>query len=297
MALRMDALPSYNLYVLGAQRVPARVKLERPSQTRLTALLDAQLAALLDDAREQHPYAPGFRPSDGGIVRLVFALAEPLARLAPHAPSDVPVWSPGVDAKSPAALLAVDGGRRRFLFQALEARRLLSASRPALLFDGRAAVLSEVSGLLFGPKLDAAHVDGALYFTSETVVRRFLDLDGVFRAATDLEVRELFGAAVFTGFDAAILAPTICDTWARRRVMSIRLSGVCTGDVGALAEAAQRCRYTLAVEGGRIVVPREKKPLKDLLKFLSEDFLDSPLRPGHVFEVAGKRPRSAPSTP
>jgi hypothetical protein len=289
----MDVRPTYNLYLLDRKRLPARVKLDRPSQARLGELLEAQLAALLDPERERHPYAPGFRPSDGGIVRLELALPEPLARLAPTAPNDVPVWSAKPDGEGGSALLAVDGARGRFLFQALEARRLLSASRPAILFDGRTASLSEVSGLLVGPKLDAAHVEGALHFTSEAVVRRFLDLDGVFRAATDLEVRELFALPAFTGFDPAILAPSICDTWTRRRVMSIRLSGVCTGDVAALAEAARRCQYALAVDRGCIVVPREKKPLKDLLKFLSEDYLDSPLRPGHVFEVASKRPRAA----
>jgi len=285
----------FNLYALDKARGVWRFKLDRPSQTRLSQILEGQLAELLDGARERHPYAPGFRPSDGGVVALPFSLPPPLAALAPHAPSSLPVWTAAeAERARPKALVAVDGEAARFAFQVLEERKLLSPNRPAILFNEHTSMLSEVRGILLGPRLDAAHVAGTLHFTSESVARRVLDLDGVFRAATDVEISELFSLPAFTGFDEGVLAPSLCDTWVRRRVMSVRLSGVCSSnDVDALVRAASVCKYALAVSGGSIVVPREKKALKDLLKFLSEDYLDSPLRPGHVFEVASKRPRSA----
>ena len=63
--------------------------------------------------------------------------------------------------------------------------------------------------------------------------------------------------------------------------------------VRELQDAAKLCDVSLKVRNGRHVVPQTKAELKEFLKYLSEDFLESPIRPTTIYEVSSKRRRSA----
>jgi hypothetical protein len=284
----------YNLFAILADRQVARIGLAKDSQTSLKTIFDEQASALLDDDRERHPYAPAFIPTDGGIVVLKHKLPPSLSELSPTTPNHIATFThQQVEALEAKAIVAVDPVADRYCFQFVERRNFLGPRRPVLLFGPNANELKELPGIVLGAKLDALHEDGKLYFTSETVVRRFLDLDVIFRASTNDEIREVFGSEKFIGFDeAAVLDPDVSDTWVRRKVMFIKQSNILDVKVGVLQEAAKLCKISLAVTKGKMRVPATKKELKILLKFLSEDFLESPIRPKTIFEVSSKRPHT-----
>jgi hypothetical protein len=283
----------YNLFAILRDHSVARIKLDNPTQKKVSAIFTGQVADLLDEERERHPYAPTFVPTDGGIVELKdgFSLPESLERLSPTMPNDVPMLSHNqVEALDAKAVVAVDLAQSQYCFQSITSNNFLGPKKPVLLFGPNANELKDVPGIVLGSKLDAVYDSGGLYFTSETVVRRFLDLDVVFRESTDDEIREVFGSNKFTGFDEKILDPSVADTWVRRKVMFIQKSNVLDVKIGILQTAAKTCKIGLTVTKNRIELPTTRKELKMLLKFLSEDFLESPLRPATIYEVSSKRP-------
>jgi len=280
----------YNLFAILRDGGVARIPLDRESQITLSNEFESQAEAFLHDDRERHEYAPGFVPTDGGIVELKFKLPPELSRLSPTIPNDVPSLSRSqvleLDAK---ALVAV--GEGQFCFQALDKSRYLGPKRLAILFNANANQVKALPGIVLGEKLEAVHQAGKLYFISETVVRRFLDLDSVFRAATNDEIVEVLSAGVFAPFEPTAVLE-ISDTWARRKIMVIKESQILTTtSLAQFQRAATACNVRLPMSKGKILIPIIKKELKQLLKFLSEDFLASPIRPTTIFEVTAKRPR------
>lgn len=178
------------------------------------------------------------------------------------------------------------------LFQVFDRRQLLLPSRIGLLFKGSQVSRLEDAGLQIGTGLTAIHADGQLYFRSEHQVRRFLDLDAVFRAATDADVVEFGSNSLFAG-TAGMLLPLV-DTILRRKITSILARGLLDGasvtDLSAVA-----VRYGIALEvidsngEPRIQLPATKKLLVPLLRFLSQDYLHCELT-GDRFVTSSKRP-------
>ncbi len=284
----------YNLFTILPENTIARVSLNRESQKSLSDIFQDQAKEILNDDRERHEYAPSFVPTDGGIIELEFNLPAELAQLAPTIPNNIPkLTHEQIRTFTAKAVMAVNPAAGRFAFQAIDRRRFLGPRRPILLFGPEANELKTTNGLVLGEKLDALYEGGYLYFTSETVVRRFLDLDSIFREATDTEIVDLLNSDKFMGFDEnVVLDPSVADTWVRRKVMFIKQSNL-LDEVGVvvLRQAAKECGVTLGGNARKIAVPDTKKELKVLLKFLSEDFLESPIRRKTIFEVSGKRRR------
>lgn len=281
----------YNLFAITKPDAQvSRVRLDAANQKKLGTMIEAQADELLDEDRARHKYAPMFAPTDGGIVTLEFTLPDDIAALTPTIPGQLPVLAiDDVEKCAAKALIAIDGKRERFCFQSVDKRSFLGPRRGVLFFGQDSNKIEDLPGIALAPRLDALYEDGVLYFTSEAVVRRFLSLDAVFNAATDKEVTALLTTSThFTGFTKSILEHT--SQWARRKVSYVQQSNILTMvSAKDLSNAAKLCGIALSMRSGKIVVPSTSPELRELLKFLSEDFLESPLRPKVIFEVHSKK--------
>jgi hypothetical protein len=64
----------------------------------------------------------------------------------------------------------------------------------------------------------------------------------------------------------------MADTWIRRKIASINDSGVLkTHTAVKIKKLAQNCGLNLEVENKRIIIPTDKKKLKEILGFLDEE--------------------------
>lgn len=274
----------FNFYVLSGEiKAPSllRVPLERALQQELTVHFESLRAVFRARTSEPLAYDPGYHPEEGEVFRVAgFQLPTRLRGLGLSAPNVPSVQDSALESERVRALLAAgegpDGGAL-LLFQAIDARQVLRRQGFTFLLDERVFRKNERAGLVIRDALDAVFEEGALYFGSEYVVRRFLDLRALFEEATHQELERFFNEDVFHSLEPLDVL-RLADQWVRRKVKVLHQNRVVERiGVAELLEQAKRYSLKLNVREGRIVLPRTKKDLKLLLRLLDEDFLDSAL--------------------
>jgi len=64
----------------------------------------------------------------------------------------------------------------------------------------------------------------------------------------------------------------MADTWIRRKIAAINDSDVLQNNtVAKIKKLAQRCRFEINIENGKIEIPVDKKKLKEILGFLDNE--------------------------
>lgn len=176
----------------------------------------------------------------------------------------------------------VENGDARVLIQLFESRRLISKEGIAIFFSGDTFRRMSDAGLTLDTKLLAVLEKNTLKFQSFHFLRRAFELGDYFNDATSEEVKAfathpmLFTSDVDAFLQSA--SPLI-----RKKIALIRQSGVLDNFTSAQIVAAAQL-FKLDVQSdpqGRIVLPANKTELRRLLRFLDEDYYESPLSQTH----------------
>lgn len=274
----------FNFYVLsGDTSAPSllRVPLERAMQQDLTVHFESLRSLFKTRASEQVPYDPGYHPEPGEVFRVSgFKLPSRLRGLGLSSPTLPAVDERTLESERVRALVAAGEGMDRgplILFQAIDARQVLRREGFTFLLSERVFRKNDRAGLVVRDALDAVFEGSNLYFCSEYVVRRFLDLRALFEEATNQELERFFAEDLFHSFDSRQLH-ALSDQWVRRKVKILHEGRVLERLVlEDLLHHAARFSVKVSVREGRLVLPRTKKELKVLLRLLDEDFLESTL--------------------
>jgi len=275
----------FNFYVLcGEPLTPKllKVPLERDLQQELTVHLDSLRSLFRDSKSECVPYDPGYRPEPGELFKVPeFRLPAALKALSVSAPTLRAVDDATLESERVRALVGAGTGPRNseplLVFQAIDARQVLRREGFAFLLSDRVFRRNDRAGLVVRDALDAVFEDGALYFASEYVARRFLDLSGLFEEATKPELLRFFSQEAFFVEDPSRLE-SLCDQWARRKIKMLQIDRALERlNLTELLEHAESFQVKLTLRDNRLVIPRQKKDFKLLLRFLDEDFLESAL--------------------
>ncbi|MGC4087608.1 MAG: hypothetical protein QM756_06885 [Polyangiaceae bacterium] len=283
--MRDSTFDLFNFYVsCGDPAAPKLYKapLERSLQQELTVHFEALRAQFKARGEDHVAYDPGYRPEPGELFRVPdFRLPARLRALGVSPPTlpavdDATLESERVRALVGASLGPGDSGPL-LVFQAIDGRQVLRREGFAFLLSERVFRKNQRSGLVVRDSIDACFEGGALYFSSEFVARRFLDLSGLFEEATSQELSRFFAHELFAESSASQLQ-ALSDQWIRRKVKMLqREHTVERLRLPELLEHAERFQVKLAVRGNQLLVPRTRKDLKTLLRFLDEDFLESSL--------------------
>lgn len=275
----------FNFYVeCGHPSAPSlmKVPLERALQQDLTVHFESVRSTLHARGSEYVAYDPGYRPEPGEIFRVRdFRLPTPFKTLGLSVPTlrtldDATLESERVRALLGAGLGPADSGPI-LLFQAIDSRQVLRREGFAFLLSDRVFRRNDRAGLVIRDSLDASYEGGALYFSSEYIARRFLDLSHLFAEATNHELSQFFAQELFLVDDAEQLF-ALADQWMRRKIKMLQTEGAIERlNLPQLLEHAERFQVKLVVRRDRLVIPKQKKELKLLLRLLDEDFLESPL--------------------
>ena len=286
-----------NFYVLlGDVNAPEVRKLPvvREMQVELKAHFDMRWAEFYPQGTELVRYSPGYRPESGELVWVPsFELPPAIASLSPS-PASMPMVSEDeLESGRLHALVAVRQaptlGETDFLFQSLDSRCVVRREGITLFASGDLFRKNDKAGVVIRDAIDAYARAGQLFFSSEFVVRRFLDLTPLFVEATTPELRSFIADATFAPVnEQAFLA--VADQWVRRKVKLIGSRGV-LGRVtpDEIHEAAAKFGIPVTMSGDRLVLPEDKKDLKVLLRFLDDDYLESDLTQAH-YVTNSKRP-------
>lgn len=170
-----------------------------------------------------------------------------------------------------------DGGTQ-ILVQLFERRRLISKGLLSMFFSGGAFQKMEASGLSLDKKLLAVIENDLLKFQSFHFAKRVFDLSEFFREATNDEVRS-FAEHDKLSVDDVDQFIGNAGPQTRKKISLILQSGVLDRHpVAHIAGVANTMQLDIALTvDGKIVLPSNKTELKKILRFLDEDYYESPL--------------------
>jgi hypothetical protein len=170
-------------------------------------------------------------------------------------------------------------------FQVFDSGKLLSKGF-TLIGSGDTYKKLEEPGLVLQEKLAARYVNGTLYFSSYHNAKRFLDLSAYFREATDTDLSAFVATELFAFEDESSFKDN-ADSIIRKKVALLQknevLKDLSVADIQGIAnnfnqDLPEEHHINILISpDGKLVVPKDKKQLKELIRFLDEDYVTAPL--------------------
>ena len=156
-------------------------------------------------------------------------------------------------------------------FQRFRKEQYLSAKKFSLFFEENTFKRENRWGIGITDTIDCVFTQTELRFSSYFYARQIFDLSDYYRSATDAEVQS------FSGFDLLSIADkeqfqSMADTWIRRKIAAINDTGVLKNNTAAkIKKLAQSCGLEVTIENKKLVIPADKKKLKEILGFLDDE--------------------------
>ncbi len=286
----------------GAAKTPCqtrRLLVSNDVQQALSREFEQQAAALSDPGLRPVPYDPGYKlePREVFVVDATLAPPGTNGRATPQTLTLPPSLVAAVRAPQAAEIVDADvlrdGGLRSLcaargteadlmlifqLFQQGQVIRRGNWRYLHVLDDARTFTSLDSDCLALANSAAAVYQGGSLYFRSAVTVRRFLDLDPLFHAATNRELKHFFGGALWAPVNLPVVLAQADDV-IRRKVAEIEWRHNLTQVTPrVIQEVARRHDIALSLDAkGRLAVPAEKRDLKQLVRLLADDLLESPL--------------------
>lgn len=276
-----------NLFALTnspAARI-VRFPLTQDLQSEIAAVFDQQLKSFLNGIDTVIPFDGRYRPEEGELLAiedyqdidgLAHAVANPLA---------IDQFDPLIhsfDGMKALFTSHTDNGTSRILIQLFENRRLIANKGLSMLFSDNTFKRMGESGLTLDTRLLSVLEGNQLKFQSFHFLGRVFDMSDYFKEATADEVKDFANHAKLAvdnlpNFIADASAPV------RKKITLILQSGVLDNfTTEQIVAAAQNFKVDLkTTDDGRIALPTNSTELRRLLRFLDEDYYESPLTQTH----------------
>lgn len=156
-------------------------------------------------------------------------------------------------------------------FQRFRKEQYLSTKKFSLFYDQDTFILENRWGLGITDTIDCVFAQTELRFSSYFYARQIFDLSEYYRSATDAEVQNFSGLDLLSIADK-VQFQSLADTWIRRKIAAINDSGVLKNNTAAkIKKLAQSCGLEITVENKKLIIPADKKKLKEILGFLDEE--------------------------
>ncbi len=280
------------------QRVLRRIEMSAPLQKELSALLLSQEKEFLGEPLPKTilPFNAGYKP-DRDELQMIAPFEDQFGlHKAIKAPLTIPYFSEKSDSfENIRAVISgyVSGKESRILVQNFDRRRLITPDGFAIFRRGNTFERLKATGLTVDKRLSAMLIDDTLCFKSFHNVRTIFDLVKYFDEATDDQTAGFFG---FKNAADPAAAPmmAIADSWVRKKVALIARTGPI--DIQGLAAAAAKAgafKVPLAFTGSgknkKIQFPTTKADLKQVLRFIDEDYYESIVNPKNRYYSNSKR--------
>lgn len=170
-------------------------------------------------------------------------------------------------------------------FQVFDSGKLLTKGW-TLIGSGNNYKKLEEPGLILQDKLTAHYANGTLYFSSYHNTKRFLELGDYYREATDTDLNTFVATELFAFEDESSFKDN-ADSIIRKKVALLQknrvLDDLSVTDIQNVANSFNQglpedhhINITINADG-KLVVPQDKKQLKELIRFLDEDYVLAPL--------------------
>lgn len=156
-------------------------------------------------------------------------------------------------------------------FQRFRKEQYLSTKKFSLYFDNNTFMREKRWGIAISDNIDCLFTHTELQFLSYFYARQIFDLSEYYRSATDSEVKNFSSNGVLNIEDRDQFQ-SMADTWIRRKIATINDSGVLqNNNASKIKKLAQRCGLDITIENGKLMIPADKKKLKEILGFLDDE--------------------------
>jgi len=175
--------------------------------------------------------------------------------------------------------------KKQISFQVFDSGKVLSKGI-TLLNSGDTFKKLEDPGLILQDKLTAHYQDGKLLFTSYHNTKRFIDLSQYYEAATDTDLEDFADSELFEFEDESSFM-TNADSVVRKKIALLQqnhvLDDLSVNDIKTVSDdfnqhVADEHKIDITInDDGKLVIPKDKQQLKELIRFLDEDYVTAPL--------------------
>jgi hypothetical protein len=257
-----------------------RFPLSNDLQNEISDVLRAQKHAFLDGIMATIEFDGRYRPDEGELLLIKnFVDPDTLSDTVKN-PIGVEQFDPRAHSLETvkAIFAGCPDGSDQILIQLFEQRRLLTTKNVAIFFTGNTFERMSDSGLTLDSKLLAILEGRELRFQSFHFLRRVFNVDDYFKEATAIDVKSFATHTSLTTADPGTFEATTSSTM-RRKIAMILQSGVLDKhSVPTILAAAKPFKVNIQTSPtGQIVLPDNPSELLKLLRFLDEDYYESPL--------------------
>ena len=267
-----------------------RIPLTAALNTELAQLFAEQQAALLGD-KQAIAFTGSYNVDEGEIFTIADYPLPPAIGQAIGNPLTCPVLNLDTETHRIKALFSGNwsAAAKTVNFQVFDTGRLLSNRWTLVglpIQAGDTYKRLEKPGLMLQDKLTAHFHNGTLYFNSYHNTKRFLDLADYYREATDTDL-DAFAATELFAFEDETGFKDQADSIIRKKIALLQknevLKDITVADIQTVvnnfnAELPEEHHINITVnDDGKLVIPEDKKQLKELIRFLDEDYVTAPL--------------------
>ena len=284
---RYSALSELVVKPAGDEDAPIRrIPLTTALNSELAELFAEQQAALLND-RQPIAFTGSYNVDEGEIFTIADYPLPPAIGQAIGNPLTCPLLNLNTETHRIKALFSGTwtAANKTVNFQVFDAGKLLKRGF-TLIGSGDTYKKLEEPGLILQDKLTAHFYNDTLYFSSYHNTKRFLDLADYYREATDTDLDDFAAINLFAFEDKANFKEQ-ADSIIRKKIALLQknevLKNLKVADIQAVAnnfnaELSEEHHITIEINDfGKLVIPGDRKRLKELIRFLDEDYVTAPL--------------------
>ena len=278
---------------VNGELVPRRVQLDRTIQNQIEEIFAGQAQAFFEGVDEEVPFDGRWNPDENELLTVESTPeAEMLRETLNGNPLAVDSLDLGNFENAGIKALFTGGGANdadRILIQRFTAGQILNR-RFAVFRQGNSFRRLIAPAFTLANSLAFVIADGVIKFKSFQNLRAVFDVMEIYREATDEEVRGFAGHPSLHVAELEDLLLT-ADQVTRKLINVVTASGV-LDDYTPIEIRDAAARTQLAIElgdDGRMVLPAERREVKDLLKFLDESRYNGPLS-GRTYITNSRRP-------
>jgi hypothetical protein len=169
-------------------------------------------------------------------------------------------------------------GTSYYLFQHFDTRKIISNRGISLYFNQDTYTKIDKRGISISGNLTAVFTNNQLFFNSYFNTKKIFNLSDYYQEATATDINAFKANALFSienndDFDLHL------NSTNRKKIKSIQLSGVLNGInvQNIIASAAEFGINLTSDDNDRLNIPNDKNAIKDLLRFLDEDYFITPI--------------------
>ncbi|RON44292.1 hypothetical protein BK666_18240 [Pseudomonas frederiksbergensis] len=262
-----------------------RFPLSADLQDEITTIFENQGDAFFEGVDTIVPFDGRYVPEAGELLSISdFADMDGLANAVAN-PLAIDQYDPALHSLDSVKALfmgRVFENNTQILVQLFERRRLIARSGLAMFFAGNQFQKMTDSGLSLDTKLLAVIEGDTLKFQSFHFARRVFELSEYFKEATNEEVSTFAEHEKLAVEDVANFLES-AGPQIRKKISLISQSAVLENfTVQEIVAVATMFQFSINLsEDGRIQVPTNRTELRRLLRFLDEDYYESPLSRTH----------------